>query len=55
MILALVSRPLIAVLLASLLAMAVTSGCANSILRNAGEAGLETALEGPLPTPTLRR
>jgi hypothetical protein len=26
--------------------------CANSILRNAGEAGLETILEEPLPTPT---
>ena len=26
--------------------------CANSILRNAVEAGIETVLEGPLPTPT---
>jgi hypothetical protein len=27
-------------------------GCSNSILRNAAEAGVETVLEGPLPTPT---
>jgi len=27
--------------------------CANSILRNAAEAGVETVLEGPLPTPTV--
>ncbi len=39
------------------LALAALSGlgflaCSNSILRNAAEAGIETALEGPLPTPT---
>ena len=27
-------------------------GCANSILRNAAEAGIETVVEAPLPTPT---
>jgi len=30
-------------------------GCNNSILRNAAEAGVETALERPLPTPTAAR
>jgi hypothetical protein len=39
------------------LALAALSGlglqaCSNSILRNAAEAGVETVLEGPLPTPT---
>ena len=34
------------------LSVAVCGGCENSILRNAAEAGLETILEEPLPTPT---
>jgi hypothetical protein len=34
------------------LSVAVCGGCENSILRNAAEAGLETVLEEPLPTPT---
>jgi hypothetical protein len=40
---------LIALAAACLLAL---PACANSILRNAAEAGLESVLEEPLPTPT---
>lgn len=45
----------VALLLAALLASASLHACANSILRNASEAGLETALDDPLPTPTAKR
>jgi hypothetical protein len=31
------------------------TACENSILRNTTEAGLETVLEKPLPTPTVGR
>jgi hypothetical protein len=34
-------------------ACVVLPACSNSILRNAAEAGLETVLEEPLPTPTV--
>jgi hypothetical protein len=37
------------------LVLIAAAGCRNSILRNFTEAGLETALEDPLPTPTARR
>jgi hypothetical protein len=43
---------------ALLLACAAAGGvfllqaCSNSILRNAAEAGMESALDDPLPTPT---
>jgi len=33
--------------------ISVLPACSNSILRNAAEAGLETVLEEPLPTPTV--
>jgi len=29
--------------------------CSNSILRNTTEAGLESALDDPLPTPTVKK
>jgi len=35
-----------------LLGASTLGGCANSILRNAAEAGVETVLDAPLPTPT---
>lgn len=41
------------VLAAGVWACVVAHGCRNSILRNTVEAGLETVLEEPLPTPTL--
>jgi len=41
--------------LASVGTAAALSACSNSILRNVTEAGAETVLEGPLPTPTMRR
>ncbi len=44
---------LLALCLAALVSISLQA-CANSILRNATEAGLETALEAPLPTPTPR-
>ena len=37
------------------LAAVTVAACSNSILRNVTEAGVETALEGPLPTPTVGR
>ena len=40
------------VLTAAVLACVVLHACSNSILRNAAEAGVETVLEPPLPTPT---
>ncbi|HVO25477.1 MAG TPA: hypothetical protein VMW56_17795 [Candidatus Margulisiibacteriota bacterium] len=40
------------VLGALVVACGMLQACANSILRNAAEAGLETVLEEPLPTPT---
>jgi hypothetical protein len=44
------------VLLAALLAAsAALHACSNSLLRNFTEAGLETALDDPLPTPTRSR
>jgi hypothetical protein len=42
-----------AALAAAALGCVVLHACANSILRNAAEAGVETVLEGPLPTPTV--
>lgn len=33
----------------------VLHACSNSVLRNFTEAGLETALDDPLPTPTAKR
>ena len=41
--------------LSSLALVGVTlPGCANSVLRNATEAGVETVLDVPLPTPTAQ-
>jgi hypothetical protein len=37
---------------AAVFACVVLPACSNSVLRNAAEAGLETVLEEPLPTPT---
>jgi len=34
------------------IAGAALAGCSNSILRNFGEAGVETIRDEPLPTPT---
>jgi len=45
-------RVLMGALWAVLIAGSGLQACANSILRNAAEAGLETALDVPLPTPT---
>lgn len=42
----------IVVAAALLLGASALSGCANSILRNAAEAGVETVLDAPPPTPT---
>jgi len=39
---------------AALAAGALLQACANSILRNASEAGLESALDDPLPTPARK-
>ena len=35
-----------------LLGTSALGGCANSIVRNAAEAGVETVRDAPLPTPT---
>ena len=49
-------RTLPPLLVAAVLLQAVMgAGCSNSILRNAAEAGIETALDAPLPTPTSTR
>ena len=40
-------------MVAVLLGFAGLHACANSILGNATEAGLETVLDKPAPTPTL--
>lgn len=37
------------------LALATVSGCSNSILRNAAEAGYETLTDAPEQTPTPAR
>ena len=42
-------------LTAAALVLTVLSGCSNSILRNAAEAGYETVTDAPLPTPTAAR
>lgn len=46
---------LIAVLLAAASGALLLQACSNSILRNAAEAGMESALDDPLPTPTVAR
>lgn len=43
------------VLMLASTAAAFLHGCSNSPLRNFTEAGLETALDDPLPTPTAKR
>lgn len=44
----------LAVAAALLAAAALLPACSNSLLRNFTEAGLETALDDPLPTPTAK-
>lgn len=46
---------LVALLAAALGASALLQACSNSLLRNASEAGLESALDDPLPTPTAKK
>lgn len=46
---------MLAGLVALLAAALCVSACTNSILRNAAEAGIETALDRPLPTATPAR
>ena len=49
------NRPVLVLLRAALLiilALSPLPACSNSILRNAAEAGLETVLDTPAPTPT---
>jgi hypothetical protein len=45
-------RPVVTIAVAIALGSIALQACANSILRNAAEAGVESVLEGPLPTAT---
>jgi hypothetical protein len=49
-------KDLVGIVVAAVLLLGASAlgGCANSILRNAAEAGVETVLDAPLATPTPR-